>query len=71
VQFIVTSSSEPALVVHGGWFRKTAREHDVQCDWEPIVIGLGLDAIVKSPQARFSLGRQGLPIKTVVMNGPD
>jgi len=63
---MVSSSSEPALVVHGGWFRKAAREHDVQCDWEPVVI----DAIVKDPQARFSLGRQGLPITTVVMNGP-
>ena len=64
---MVSSSSEPTLVVHGGWFRKAAREHDVQCDWEPVVI----DATVKDSQARFSLGRQGLPIKMVVMNGPD
>ena len=55
---MVSSSSEPTLDVHGGWFRKAAREHDVQCDWEPVVI----DDTVKDPQARFSLGRQGLPI---------
>jgi len=60
------SWNDPTLVVNGGWFRRAANIHDVNCDWEPVV----LNAIATDPDAKYTfLGRLDHPTSAIIMNG--
>jgi len=64
---MLSSTTEPALVVNGGWFRRATQVHGINCDWEPVVI----DAIATDPNTNYSrLGRLNRPVEaTVVLKG--
>ncbi len=48
----VQSWIQPTLVVNGGWFRRAAKIHNINCGWEPAV----LDAIATDPNAKHAYG---------------
>ena len=60
------TSSQPMLIVNGGWFRRAKEEHGISCDsWEPVII----DAAITDPDMKYSqLARLGSPIPVNVMN---
>merc|ERR1712038_1161522 len=59
-------SDQPTLTVNGGWFRRAAEMHGVNCDWEPVV----LDAIVTDPSSKYAyIGRLDQPTTATVMKG--
>lgn len=59
------TTSQPTLIVNGGWFRRAKEVHGIQCDsWEPVII----DAVITDPEMKYSrLVRLESPIPVTIM----
>lgn len=61
---ILSTSSDLALTVNGGWFRRAVELDDINCDWEPVIV----DAVMTDPQDQHTqIGRLDGPTKVNVM----
>ena len=59
---------EPTLVVNGGWFRRATELHNIECDWEPVI----LSVVISDPENAYTqLGRMDSPIRAAVMKDDD
>ncbi len=60
ISTICSTSSAPYLVIHGGWFRRAIRLHNIKCNWEPVLV----DTFISDPDSKYSLiGRLENPIR--------
>jgi hypothetical protein len=59
------TTSQPTLIVNGGWFRRATEVHGIHCDsWEPVII----DAVITDPEMKYShLVRLESPIPVTIM----
>ncbi len=58
------SGNEPTLIVHGGWFRRALKMHDINCAWEPVLV----NAVTSDPEDGHAVtGHIEQPIHTSIM----